>query len=175
MLSASKKIRVLVVDDSILARTMISNGLKTSPQIEIVGTAFNAQDARAKVEQLKPNVMTLDVEMPGMSGIEFLKQLLPVVPLPVILVSSLNLRVFDALSAGAVDFIRKPEPGQNEAFVRTLTSKVITAATAKVRVQSTPLITPAKPAVSSAGGAHARRLHPDVRRPARPPVPYGGA
>ena len=218
MLSASKKIRVLVVDDSILARTMISNGLKTSPQIEIVGTAFNAQDARAKVEQLKPNVMTLDVEMPGMSGIEFLKQLLPVVPLPVILVSSLNLRVFDALSAGAVDFIRKPEPGQNETFVRTLTSKVITAASAKVRVQSTPLITPAKPALSSAGGvrlpatgagqcdyrpwrlyrrhrghpggheaaacrhsahahrpAYARRLHPDVRRPSRPPVPYGGA
>ena len=172
MLSASKKIRVLVVDDSILARTMISNGLKTSPQIEIVGTAFNAQDARAKVDQLKPHVMTLDVEMPGMSGIEFLKQLLPVVPLPVILVSSLNLRVFDALSAGAVDFIRKPEPGQNEAFVRTLTSKVITAATAKVRVQSTPLITPAKPAVSSAGGA---RLPTTGVKPATPAPPLLGS
>ena len=56
MLSASKKIRVLVVDDSILARTMISNGLKTSPQIEIVGTAFNAQDARAKSNSSSPTL-----------------------------------------------------------------------------------------------------------------------
>ena len=98
MWSANKKIRVMVVDDSVLARTIITQGLGKSPRIEIVGTGFNAQDAMAKIPQLRPDVITSDVEMPGMSGIDFLKQLLPKHPLPVILVSSLNLRVFDALS-----------------------------------------------------------------------------
>lgn len=133
MFPENKKIRVMVVDDSILARTMISNGLNASPRIEVVATSFNAQDAWNKVERFKPDVITLDVEMPGMNGIEFLKKLLPVNPVPVILVSSLDLRVFDALSAGAVDFVRKPEPGQNDAFIAGLTQKVIAACGAKVR------------------------------------------
>ena len=82
----------MVVDDSIMARTLITQGLTKDPQIEVVGTGFNARDAMSKVAQLQPDVMTLDVEMPGMSGIDFLKELLPKRPLPVILVSSLNLR-----------------------------------------------------------------------------------
>ena len=135
MFPPTQKIRVLVVDDSVLARTMITQGLSKSSRIDVVGTAFNAQDARTKIDRLKPDVMTLDVEMPGINGIDFLKQLLPVVPLPVILVSSLNLRVFDALSAGAVDFVRKPEPGQNDTFIQNLTQKVLTAAGAKVRTR----------------------------------------
>ena len=133
MWPANKKIRVMVVDDSIMARTMITNGLSKHPRIEVVGTGFNANDAMAKVGQLRPDVITSDVEMPGMSGIDFLKQLLPRHPLPVILVSSLNLRVFDALSAGAVDFVRKPEAGQNEIFIAALTQKVQAAAGAQVR------------------------------------------
>ncbi|MCI9391180.1 MAG: chemotaxis response regulator protein-glutamate methylesterase [Oscillospiraceae bacterium] len=133
MWPVNKKIRVMVVDDSIMARTMITTGLSKTPQIEIVGTGFNANDAMAKIAQLRPDVLTLDVEMPGMSGIDFLKQLLPRHPLPVILVSSLNLRVFDALSAGAVDFVRKPEAGQNEIFIAALTQKVQAAAGAQVR------------------------------------------
>ena len=80
-----------------------------------------------------------------MSGIDFLKLLLPKYPVPVILVSSLNLRVFDALSAGAVDFVRKPEAGQgNDAFINALTMKVISAAGAKVR-QAPAGITKAAP------------------------------
>ena len=148
MWPVNKKIRVMVVDDSVLARTMISNGLNASPQIEVVATSFNAQDARAKIDKFQPDVMTLDVEMPGMNGLEFLKQLLPVVPLPVILVSSLDLRVFDALSAGAVDFVRKPEPGQNETFITSLTQKVISAAGAHVRAR--PGISPVPSAVKAA-------------------------
>lgn len=128
-----KKIRVMVVDDSVVARTMITKGLSIDPRIEIVGTAFNARDARMKIETLKPDVMTLDVEMPGLSGIEFLRELLPKYRLPVILVSSLNLRVFDAMSAGAVDFVRKPEPGKTDAFAAALARKVIAAAGANVR------------------------------------------
>ena len=145
MWSMNKKIRVLVVDDSVLARTMITQGLAKNPRIEIIGTAFNAVDAMAKVGQLKPDVITSDIEMPGMNGMEFLKKLLPQYPLPVILVSSLNLRVFDALSAGAVDFVRKPEPGQNEAFIEALTQKVIAAAGAKVRRAAPSSITQAGP------------------------------
>ncbi len=129
----NKKIRVLIVDDSVLARTMLTPGLAKTPRIEIVGTAFNAVDAMAKIPQLKPDVISSDIEMPGMNGMEFLKQLLPKYPLPVILVSSLNLRVFDALSAGAVDFVRKPEPGKNDAFIAALSQKIIAAAGAKVR------------------------------------------
>ncbi|MCI8877759.1 MAG: chemotaxis response regulator protein-glutamate methylesterase [Oscillospiraceae bacterium] len=133
MWPATKKIRVMVVDDSIMARTMIAQGLGRHSRIEVVGTAINAQDALAKVGQYKPDVITSDVEMPGMSGIDFLKKLLPQHPLPVILVSSLNLRVFDALQAGAVDFVRKPEPGQNDIFISSLTQKVLSSAGAKVR------------------------------------------
>ena len=199
----NKTIRVLVVDDSVLARTMITQGLAKSPRIEIVGTAFNAVDALAKVAQVKPDVITSDIEMPGMNGMEFLKKLLPKYPLPVILVSSLNLRVFDALSAGAVDFVRKPEPGQNEAFIAALTQKVIAAAGAKVHSQRAPAGSEALPGSGDhrAGGLHGRhgghaggieapaRRHPGdadrpahahglyrhVRRPAEPPVPDGGA
>ena len=145
MWSANKKIRVMVIDDSVLARTMITQGLSRNPRIEIAGTAFNAVDALAKVPQLKPDVITSDIEMPGMNGMEFLKKLLPQYPLPVILVSSLNLRVFDALSAGAVDFVRKPEPGKNEVFIEALTQKVIAASSAKVRQAPPSSITKAGP------------------------------
>ena len=153
MWPSNKKVRVMVVDDSILARTMIAQGLAKHPRIEVVGTGFNATDAMAKVAQLKPDVITSDVEMPGMSGIEFLKQLLPRYPLPVILVSSLNLRVFDALSAGAVDFVRKPEPGQNDAFIAGLTQKVLSAAGAKVRRSPAALTQPGAMAASAPLGA----------------------
>lgn len=145
-----KKIRVMVVDDSILARSLIIKGLSAHPRIEVVGYAINASDAKNKFSQYNPDVMTVDVEMPGMDGISFLKQFLPEHPVPVLLVSSLNLRVFDALSAGAVDFVRKPEKDGQEAFLEILTQKVLTAATAKVRVPRTVAsAAPAKPSAAS--------------------------
>ena len=177
MWPSNKKIRVLVVDDSVLARTLISNGLNASPRIEVVGTAFNATDARTKIDQVKPDVMTLDVEMPGMNGIDFLKQLLPVVPLPVILVSSLDLRVFDALQAGAVDFVRKPEPGKNEAFIQALTGKVIAAAGARVRPRpGAPALAPRPAPGPSLPGAAAGavKLPLTGSKPALPAPPLLG-
>ncbi|MCI9257157.1 chemotaxis response regulator protein-glutamate methylesterase [Acutalibacter sp.] len=128
------KIKVLVVDDSIVARKTIIDGLARFPRIEVIGYAINAMDAERKVKSLNPDVMTCDVQMPGMTGIEFLKKLLPVHPLPVVLVSSLNLKVFDALHAGAVGFVRKPDGVQSrEAFVQSLAEAVTEAASAKVR------------------------------------------
>lgn len=130
----TKKIRVLVVDDSILARKIMIDGLNAYPNIEVIGYAINAMDARQKVKTLNPDVMTCDVQMPGMTGLELLKTLLPEHPLPVVLVSSLNLGVFDALHAGAVDFVRKPDGNlTRDSFVRSLAQKVVVAANAKVR------------------------------------------
>ena len=133
MLTAPKPIRVPVVDDSMVARNMITKGLSAHPRIEVVGTAINAIDAKNKISRLSPDVVTMDVEMPGTNGIEFLKQFLPQHPLPVILVSSLNLRVFDALAAGAVDFVRKPDGTESmNSFLQALTHKVLVASCARV-------------------------------------------
>ena len=129
-----KKVRVLVVDDSLLARKLIIDGLNSNPNIEVIGYAINANDARNKVKQLNPDVMTLDVQMPGMTGMEFLKQFLPEHQMPVVLCSSLNIGVFDALHAGAVDFVRKPDGTEStDMFIRTLGQKVQIAARAKVQ------------------------------------------
>jgi two-component system chemotaxis response regulator CheB len=130
----SEKVRVLVVDDSMLARNVISKGLATHPRIEVVGTAINAPDAKRKIAQLKPDVVTMDVEMPGQTGIDFLKSYLPTNPIPVILVSARNLKVFDALEAGAVDFVRKPGEGESmNVFITALAQKVIVASKSHVR------------------------------------------
>ena len=135
--SRARKIRVLVVDDSMVARGMIINGLSANPRIDVIGYAINTFDAKNKIPVLKPDVITMDVEMPGMSGIDFLKQYLPTNPIPVILVSSLNLKVFDALAAGAVDFVRKPDGEQKvNTFISSLAQKVIMASTARVRARA---------------------------------------
>ena len=154
-----KKIRILVVDDSAVARAFLVKGLAAYPNIEVVGYAINALDAKTKILRLHPDVMTLDVEMPGTNGIDFLRQLLPEHPLPVILVSSLNLRVFDALAAGAVDFVRKPDGAESrESFLRSLSQKIVVASCARFR-----------PAAST---PPSRRLPPRRSPPqARPPRP----
>ena len=134
----NQKIRVLVVDDSMVARGMIMQGLSAHPRIEVIGYAINTMDAKTKIAALKPDVVTMDVEMPGKSGTEFLREYIPQHPVPVILVSSLNLRVFDALDAGAVDFVQKPQNhGDRDVFITALTQKVIIAASAKVRMAQT--------------------------------------
>lgn len=131
-----KKIRLMIVDDSIVFRSWLMQNLGADPRFEVVGYAVNALDAKNKLPVLNPDIMTLDIEMPGMTGLEFLKEVLPTHPVPVILVSSLNVKVFDALAAGAIDFVRKPstEIGGKEAFLATLKSKLSIGANAKVRL-----------------------------------------
>lgn len=137
MLTKSK-IKTMVIDDSFVFRKFLIDNLpKVQERIEIVGYAMDPIDAKKKIPTLKPDVITLDVEMPRMNGIDFLKELLPEYPIPVILVSSLNVGVFDALSYGAVDFVRKPDMSATNAstqFVQNLASKVLIASHAKVRL-----------------------------------------
>lgn len=150
----TKKIRVLIVDDSIFFRKVLSDKLSEYDNIEVIGYAIDAFDANEKIPKLKPDVVTLDVEMPKMNGIEFVKQFIPNHPVPVVLVSSLHINVFEALSAGAVDFVRKPELsqiGNVSAFISELYSKIVIASRATVQAASkTKLVAPSSPTVTTA-------------------------
>jgi len=134
-MKVTKKIRVLIVDDSLLFREILAKEMSKDFGIEVVGTAENPFVARDKILELKPDVVTLDVEMPKMDGIEFLKKLMPQYPLPVIVVSSVEKNVLDALNAGAVDFVTKPDvkkQGGMGPFINELIIKIKIASTAKV-------------------------------------------
>jgi len=107
-----KKIRVLIVDDSAIVRKIFSKELLKIHDIEVVGTAHNPFIARDKILQLKPDVLTLDIEMPRMDGLTFLKKLMRYYPLPVVMVSSLTTKggqmTLEAIDNGAVEVIGKP-------------------------------------------------------------------
>lgn len=109
----SKKIKVLIIDDSALIRKLLSEILTGDPAIEVVGAASDPLMARDKIKQLNPDVLTLDVEMPKMDGITFLRNLMRLRPMPVVMISSLTEKgadiTLEALEIGAVDFIAKPK------------------------------------------------------------------
>ena len=131
-----RPIRVLIVEDSIVFRELLVQNLSRDPAIQVVATAKDPFEARDAILEHKPDVMTLDVELPRMSGIEFLRKLMPQYPLPVVVISSLSDKVFDALNAGAVDFVAKPavtSRPQLEDFIRNeLLVKIKIASTAKI-------------------------------------------
>lgn len=134
------KIRVLVIDDSALIRKMLTGVLADCTDIEVVGTANDPIIAREKIKLLNPDVLTLDVEMPRMNGIQFLSNLMRLRPMPVVMVSTLTEAgapvTLEALEIGAVDYIAKPhaeDETQFRNFARNLVEKVRMAATARVR------------------------------------------
>ena len=133
------KIRVLVVDDSALVRDILQVGLSRDPEIDVVGTASDPFEAGEIIPTLKPDVMTLDVEMPRMNGLEFLRRLMPQYPMPVVMVSALTEKgrqlTFDALALGAVDFVAKPKADLArgmELLMAELIGKIKVAAGAKL-------------------------------------------
>lgn len=128
-----KPIKVIVVDDSILFRNLLVQSLETDPNIQVVAQVQDAYEARDAIIKYKPDVMTLDIELPRMSGIEFLRKLMPQYPLPVVMLSSLSDAVFDALEAGAVDFVSKPANLDRESLSHFMKNELVT----KVKIAST--------------------------------------
>ncbi|OGR04475.1 MAG: chemotaxis response regulator protein-glutamate methylesterase [Deltaproteobacteria bacterium RIFOXYD12_FULL_50_9] len=132
------KIRVLVVDDSAVVRKVFSEELSLQKDIEVIGTAPDPYVARDKIVALKPDVITLDIEMPRMDGITFLRKLMKYFPLPVIIVSSLTREggslALEAMEIGAVDVISKPGPAYSVGDMSVQLAEKIRGA-ARVNVQ----------------------------------------
>ncbi len=130
-----KPIKVLVVDDSELIRTLLTEILNTDPNIEVIGTASDPFDAREKIKQLNPDVLTLDIEMPRMDGITFLGNLMRLRPTPVVMISTLTEKGTDstmqALELGAIDYVAKPKLGVSSELPK-LSKEII----AKVKLAS---------------------------------------
>ncbi|MCI4662765.1 MAG: chemotaxis response regulator protein-glutamate methylesterase [Neomegalonema sp.] len=141
---SGRNIRALVVDDSLLMRTMLRSALESERDIEVVGAAKEPYEARQMIKDTNPDVVTLDVEMPGMTGLEFLEKIMTLRPMPVVMVSSLTSEgaeaTLAALSAGAVGFVPKQIGGiSQQEFGATVRQKVREAARAKVRPLMRPI------------------------------------
>ena len=133
-----RKIRVLVVDDSAIVRKVLAEAIASEPDMEVVGAAPDAYVARDKILALRPDVITLDIEMPRMDGLTFLRQLMFLNPIPTLVVSSQGqascAATFEALRCGAVDVVAKPATPQALRDLRlTLAEKIRAAATAHPR------------------------------------------
>ncbi len=136
------KIKVLVVDDSAVVRQVVSEILNSTPDIEVVATAEDPFVAREKIKQLNPDVLTLDVEMPRMDGVTFLRNLMRLRPMPVVMLSTLTTEgadvTLEALELGAVDFIAKPRHDPQDglrSFAGELQEKVRAAAGSRASLQ----------------------------------------
>lgn len=139
--------KVLIVDDSALVRKMLTEMIQQDPQLEVVGVAQDPYVAREKIKQLNPDVLTLDVEMPKMDGITFLRNIMRLRPMPVIMVSTLTAQgaeiTLEALELGAVDFVTKPKvdiAGKLQEYADELIDKIKIAACARVRARAEQLI-----------------------------------
>ncbi|GGE71722.1 protein-glutamate methylesterase/protein-glutamine glutaminase [Massilia psychrophila] len=144
------KIKVLIVDDSALIRSVMSEIISSQPDMEVVGVAPDPLVARELIKQTNPDVLTLDVEMPKMDGLDFLEKLMRLRPMPVLMVSSLTERgseiTMRALELGAVDFVTKPkisiQSGMRE-YTELIADKIRAAARARIKPRT---LTPAKTA-----------------------------
>src|SRR5579864_8160030 len=140
----NRKIRALIVDDSAIVRKILSEALTGEPDLEVVGTAPDPFVARDKILALNPDVLTLDIEMPRMDGLTFLKKLMHFRPMPVIIVSSLGQAscqaAMDALRSGAVEVLAKPGGPYSVGELRIdLPNRIRAAAAARVREAQKPL------------------------------------
>ncbi|MBZ5586319.1 MAG: response regulator, partial [Acidobacteriia bacterium] len=137
------RIRVLIVDDSAIVRKILTEALAGEPDLEVVGTAPDPYVARDKILALSPDVLTLDIEMPRMDGLTFLKKLMRFHPLPAVVISSLAQpacrTAIEALELGAVEALAKPGgPYSAGELRRSLASKIRAAAAARLRPRPAP-------------------------------------
>lgn len=147
------KIKVLCVDDSALIRSLMTEIINSQPDMEVVGTAPDPLVARDLIKRLNPDVLTLDVEMPRMDGLDFLERLMRLRPMPVLMVSSLTERgseiTMRALELGAVDFVTKPKLGIRDGLMEytdTIADKIRAASRARVRARAEATAEGAPPA-----------------------------
>lgn len=161
------KIRVLVVDDSPLMRSLLTEMINSAPDMEVVGAAPDAQVAREMIKALNPDVVTLDVHMPKMDGLEFLERLMRLRPMPVVMVSAYteagSETTLKALELGAIDYIGKPKADTEksmEDYAEELTDKIRAAKSARLRRPSAavaaPKVAPLPPSGFSASSLSAR-------------------
>jgi len=132
-----KKIRLLIVDDSAVFRGIIERGVSADPDIETVAIATDPYEARDKIIEFSPDVVVYDVVMPKMNGIEFIRRLLPQYPIRVIVMGSVSDAALDAMNAGAVDFVAKPNISigrTKDIFLQDLISKIKIAASANINI-----------------------------------------
>ena len=156
----SERVRVLVVDDSALMRKLIPNILARDPMIDVVGTAMDGAFALKKIEELRPDVVTLDLEMPRMDGMETLRMIMRRAPLPVVMVSTHSKEgayaTFKALALGAIDFVAKPKEassGHLDAIATQLIEKIKVAKRATGRSMPAPAIEMLQPVKKNARAA----------------------
>lgn len=160
------KIKVLVVDDSALMRGLLSQMINLAPDMEVVGAAPDAQSAREMIKALNPDVLTLDVQMPKMDGLEFLERLMRLRPMPVVMVSSFTEAGSDttlkALELGAIDFIGKPraDGGRSmESYAEDLVEKIRAAKGARLRrVMTNSPVSPVAAAPAKSGLAASGKI-----------------
>ena len=155
--ATTRPIRVVVVDDSLLVRSMLRAALEADGDIVVAGAAKEPYEARDLIKATNPDVLTLDVEMPGMNGLEFLEKIMTLRPMPVVMVSSLTSEgaevTLSALETGAVDFIAKPSGGPRaKEFGEMVRQKVRAASRARVRMRPKAAAPTRRSVVPGAGG-----------------------
>jgi len=170
------KTKVLVVDDSALVRTMLASFINAQPDLECVGAASDPYVAREMIRNLNPDVLTLDIEMPRMDGIDFLEKLMRLRPMPVVMVSTLTERGADitlrALELGAIDFVAKPKIGVSQGLQEAaaeIIEKVRVASRARIGRRLMPAAGTA-PAAAARGAAAGMGIAPATPPAARAPV-----